>query len=363
MPIYMDYHILDEVTIEQVKQAHLIDKKTQDKYNVKYHQFWVNEKAGTVFCLIEGPNADACEQVHREAHGDVSCNIIEVEAGLMDLFMRKTHSVAHGVVYNRDGSIDSGLRYLLVIDIVGKTNLLNHDHIQQFSLPGIQRKYTYSEIQLFEGHEIKNLSDDSIIAVFKDVNKALECAIKLQSGFATRIKQGEWDVEFRMGLGDGQPVTMKEGFFEEAVDFSKHLSLISDDGTITISNNVQKLSDFNKICGTNEKIKIVSERQRDFAENFFKHTQIHLADSNFSITSLSAELGVSRTQLYRKTMALTGRSPISFIRDIKMHKARNLIKMESLNICEIALEVGYNNPSYFSKCFLDRFGIVPSKIL
>jgi AraC-like DNA-binding protein len=363
MPIYMDYHIFDEVTTEQVKQAHLIDKKTQDKYEVIYHQFWVNEKAGTVFCLIEGPNADACEAVHREAHGDVSCNIIEVEAGLLNLFMGKAHSIADGVVYNRDGSIDSGFRYILVLDIVGKTDLLNHANIQKFVLPEIQRNYANNLIKKFDGQAIKNLSDDSIIATFKDVNIALECAIELQSGFLKRIKQGEWDVEFRIGLGDGQPVTMKDGFFEEAVDFSKNLSLISDDGTITISNNIKKLSNFDKICGFNEKIKIVSDRQKDFAENFFKHTQTHLANSDFSIISLSAEIGVSRTQLYRKTMALTGRSPISFIRDIKMHKARNLIKRESLNISEIALEVGFNSPSYFSKCFQDRYGIVPSKMI
>ncbi len=220
MPIYMDYHIFDEVTIERVKQAHMVDKKTQEKYNVKYHQFWANEKAGTVFCLIEGPNAEACEQVHREAHGDVSCNIIEVEPGMVTLFMGKDPYVEHGIVYNSDGSIDSGFRYVLVLDIVGKTNLLNHDNILKFIMPEIQRSYALVLIQKFDGHVVKNLSDDSIIVVFKDVNAALECAVKLQIGFETRIEKGEWDVEFRMGLGDGQPVTMKEGFFEEALDFS-----------------------------------------------------------------------------------------------------------------------------------------------
>jgi len=363
MPIYMDYHIFDDVTAEQVKQAHLIDKKTQDKYKVKYHQFWVNEKAGTVFCLIEGPNAEACEKVHREAHGNVACNIIEVEAGAMELFMGKTHSVNQGVVYNGNGKIDPGFRYLMAIDIVGKTDVLNHDDIRKLTIPETQRKYTRNLIQLFDGEEVKNLSDDGIIAVFTDVNKALECAVKIQSGFLTRIKRGEWDIEFRIGLSDGQPVTMKDGFFEDAIDFSKHLSLISADGEITMSNNIKKLSNFNNICGANEQLKIVSDRQRDFAENFFKHTQTHLANSNFSIISLSAELGVSRAQLYRKTIALTGRSPVNFIRDIKMNKARNLIKRERLNISEIALEVGYNNPSYFSKCFQERFGIVPSRML
>ena len=362
MPIFMDYHILDEVTIENVKQAHLIDKKTQDKYNVKYYQFWFNEKAGTVFCLIEGPDAEACEQVHREAHGEVSCNIIEVEARNVELFMGKTHSVSHGIVYNGDGSIDSGFRYLMVVDIVEKTDVLNHDDIEKFKIPEAPRKYTLDLMELYEGKEIKNLRDDSLIAVFKDINKALKCAVEIQKGFKTRIKKGEWNTEFRIGLADGQPVTMKEAIFEDAIDFSKHLSLISSDGQITMSHNIKKLSDFNKICGPYKKVKILSDRQKDFAENFFKHTHNHLADYNFSMVTLSAGLGVSRSQLYRKTMALTGRSPGSFIRDIRMHKARCLLNMKNLNISEIALEVGYNNPSYFTKCFQERFGILPSRM-
>lgn len=363
MPIYMDYHFFDEVTIENVKKAHLVDKQTQEKYNVKYHQFWVNEKAGTVFCLIQGPNADACEQVHREAHGAVSCNIIEVEAGLVELFMGKTHNVSHGVVYNGNGTVDSGFRYLLVVDIVEKTDVLNHGDIQKFTIPEAPGKYSRHLIESCEGQKIKNLSDNSLIAVFKNVNQALECAVEIQRGFLTRIKQGEWNTEFRIGLSDGQPVTMKETIFEDAIDFSKHLSLISADGQITISNNIRKLSNFDKICGRNKKVKILSDRQKDFAENFFKHTHTHLADSNFSIISLSVRLGVSRTQLYRKTMALTGRAPGIFIRDIKMHKARCLIFMKNLNISEIALEVGYSNSSYFSKCFQNRFGILPSRMM
>lgn len=363
MPIFMDYHFFDEVTIENVKKAHLVDKQTQEKYNVKYRQFWVNEKAGTVFCLIEGPNADACEQVHREAHGNVSCNIIEVEAGLVELFMGKTNSVSHGVVYNGNGTVDSGFRYFLVVDIIEKTDVINHYDIQKLTIPEAPRKYSRNLFESYEGQEIKNLSDDSLIAVFKDVNQALKCAVEIQKGFLTRIKQDEWNTEFRMGLADGQPVTMKEAIFEDAIDFSKLLSLISDDGQITISNNIRKLSNFTKICGPDKKVKILSDRQKYFAENFLKHTYTHLADSNFSIISLSAGLGVSRTQLYRKTMALTGRAPGSFIRDVKMHKARCLLSMKNLNISEIALEVGFNNSSYFTKCFQNRFGILPSRMI
>lgn len=362
MPIYMDYHFFDKVTIEQVKQAHLVDKKTQDKYKVKYHQFWANEEAGTVFCLIEGPNAEACEQVHREAHGDVSCNIIEVEAGLLDLFMGKDPHVDHGIVYNRDGSIDSGFRYVLVLDIVGKTDLLNHDNIQKFILPKTQRDYAHVLIQKFDGHAVKNLSDDSLLAVFEDANNALNCAMDIQEQFLGKINENNWDIEFRIGLSDGQPVTMSDGFFEDAIKYTKHLSLIANDQEIVISNTFEKLSDPTSTQYDRSNVKVVDSRQQEFIERLFKCTDCNLSNDNFTINKLSKDIGMSRPQLYRNITSITGRSPVNFIRDLKMHRALFLIKDKNLNISEVALEVGYNNPSYFSKCFQERFGIVPSKI-
>jgi AraC-like DNA-binding protein len=61
-------------------------------------------------------------------------------------------------------------------------------------------------------------------------------------------------------------------------------------------------------------------------------------------------------------IAITGRSPVSFIRDIRLNKALSLIRENKYNLSEIALEVGYNSPSYFSKCFQEKYGIQPSKI-
>jgi len=58
MPLYMDIHKSAEITIEDVKKAHVADKSIQDRYGVKYHQFWVNKEAGMVFCLCEGPDKE-----------------------------------------------------------------------------------------------------------------------------------------------------------------------------------------------------------------------------------------------------------------------------------------------------------------
>ncbi|MCL4295520.1 MAG: DUF4242 domain-containing protein [Anaerolineae bacterium] len=82
MPLYMDIHKgLDGLTTEAVTGAHAMDLEVQQKHGVKYLKYWFNEAAGTVFCLCEAPSKEAAEAVHREAHGLVADEIIEIKEG------------------------------------------------------------------------------------------------------------------------------------------------------------------------------------------------------------------------------------------------------------------------------------------
>ena len=82
MPLYMDVHHLGNgVTVDDVAKAHMSDLQTQDKYGVDYQRYWVDEKQGTIFCLVEAPSPDAASTVHREAHGLVAEEIFEVKEG------------------------------------------------------------------------------------------------------------------------------------------------------------------------------------------------------------------------------------------------------------------------------------------
>lgn len=82
MPLFMDIHDhVPGLTKDAVAGAHQADLATQEKYGVKYLQYWYNEKTGQVFCLVEAPNKEAAERVHREAHGLVADQIFEVVEG------------------------------------------------------------------------------------------------------------------------------------------------------------------------------------------------------------------------------------------------------------------------------------------
>jgi hypothetical protein len=82
MPLYMDVHHLDgPVSADDVAKAHMADLQVQDKYDVNYQRYWVDEGSSTIFCLVEAPSADAAHTVHREAHGLVADAIHEVKEG------------------------------------------------------------------------------------------------------------------------------------------------------------------------------------------------------------------------------------------------------------------------------------------
>lgn len=82
MPLYMDVHPkVEGLTADSVSSAHKMDLAVQEQYNVEYLRYWFNEETGRVFCLVEAPDAKAAERVHREAHGLVADEIIEVKEG------------------------------------------------------------------------------------------------------------------------------------------------------------------------------------------------------------------------------------------------------------------------------------------
>jgi AraC-like DNA-binding protein len=89
----------------------------------------------------------------------------------------------------------------------------------------------------------------------------------------------------------------------------------------------------------------------------------HLSDDRFSIEDFSREIGFSQRHLNRKLQALTNLAARDFIRTLRLQRARQLLQQKSATITEIAYEVGFNNPSHFSKCFKKQFGKTPREFV
>ena len=201
MPLYMDIHTVDsdDFSAEDVVKAHMKDLAIQDKFGVTQLKYWVNEHAKTIFCLMEGPNKDACNQVHLQSHGNTACNIIEVADDEYQLFMGRGTDV-NDLATTESGALDPGYRTLLLVNAVAfdKRNA----------------SYQQKIIQTVRTHNGVIVRDPSheVLATFTFANEALACANEINN----ELFQQSERYRFNISLVSGRPVDEDgETFFEQ----------------------------------------------------------------------------------------------------------------------------------------------------
>ena len=98
-------------------------------------------------------------------------------------------------------------------------------------------------------------------------------------------------------------------------------------------------------------------------EEITKAIEEHMVDSDFNVTGLQQVVGMGGKQLYRKVKALTGQTPVEYIRDLRLQKAAKLLRAGKFSVSEVMYTVGFSNSSYFSKCFSKAFGMTPTEYI
>lgn len=105
---------------------------------------------------------------------------------------------------------------------------------------------------------------------------------------------------------------------------------------------------------------VITSLDEKLIEKAVKYVENNMSRTELSVEELSRELGMSRVHLYKKLLQITGKTPIGFIRVIRLKRAAQLLRESQLHVSEVAFEVGFNNPKYFSRYFKDEFGVLPS---
>ena len=119
--------------------------------------------------------------------------------------------------------------------------------------------------------------------------------------------------------------------------------------------------------GTKEAEKEISEahledRDKQFLRQLQAIIQQNLSDSEVGVEDMGQQIGLSRVQLYRKVKAMTGSSVVDLLRKARLAKARRLLETRSMSVSEVAYEVGFSAPSYFTKCFKEEYGMLPGDV-
>ena len=142
--------------------------------------------------------------------------------------------------------------------------------------------------------------------------------------------------------------------------FNDHLLLVRISNLLQARR--QKKNDEAKQMLLVEDIQTDEPGERMFLERFKKAAKSHIGDANLRMDDLGSELSLSKVQMYRKVKALTGKTPAEVLREMRMQKAYSLLKQTDKTISEVAAEVGFAFPGYFSACFKKQFGINPTEL-
>lgn len=243
MPLYMDLHKnIKGLKKEDAEKAHLLDVEQQEKHGVKYHKFWMNEAQGTLFCLVEAPDKESCNACHADAHGDLACEIIEVEPSDVATYLGEGIATPTGIVVHPDGKIDSAVRTFLFTDIVDSTNLTGEfGDIVAMRIVRKHNEIVRHRLRMNNGKEVKH-TGDGIMAIFDSASKAVRSAMQIQQDVTEyRTVNPDIHLYLRIGINAGEPVTEGNDFFGVAVQLAKRICDTAKPDQVYLSDIVKGL--------------------------------------------------------------------------------------------------------------------------
>ncbi len=242
MTLYMDRHDgITDWSPRAAVEAHLKDLEVQVKYDVRYVTYWIDEPAQQAFCLVEAPSAEAASAVHREAHGVVANEIIEVDHQSVEQFLGRIADTPTAKDPTSTDTVPS-LRTILFSDMEESTALTQRvGDDGMMAVLRIHNTVIRDALGACSGTEVKH-TGDGIMASFASASRALECAITAQKAFSSHNKQApDQPVQVRIGLTAGEPVMEHQDLFGAAVQLAKRICDQAQPGQILVGNVVREL--------------------------------------------------------------------------------------------------------------------------
>lgn len=358
MPIYMDVHIVPGVTARDVAEAHSKDMQIQEEHNCKCMTYWLDEMRSSVFCLVEAPNKEAVVNMHAEAHGLVPHKIIEVNSTLVEAFLGRLYDPAEASITEGGLKVfqDPSFRILLVTKMddpvllqyrlgIEKARDLLNKHNQVIRKNGAQ----------FGGREVETEGSNFIIS-FSSAGNAVSCALAIQKDMSAEDAD---TLGFKMSINSGEPVEQDDKMFGQAIELAQHLCAVSKYLQVAMASSVKALVSKDHFQSKKQSFLTLAPQDEQFLEALYKILDENWQNPHFDIDDYCQAMAMSKSQLYRKAIALTGLSPNLLLKEYRLEKAKGLMKKQFYNISQVTFDSGFTSPSYFTKCFKKKYGLLP----
>lgn len=240
MPIFMDRHDIQKPTAEDVAAAHQADLKVQAHYGAKALTYWFDEQRETAFCLIDAPTADAVRELHREAHGQVPNEVIEVDASMVLRFLGR---VTDPEVLAGKPIREPGFRAIMFTDMVNSTQITNS--LGDASALDVLTKHNEIIRQALLAHDGREVdrAGDGFLTSFVSVSQAIACAVAIQKAFQNYNmgREGSVEIQVRIGLGAGEPLTNGGALFGSVINLTARICASAGPGQILAAHGIPEL--------------------------------------------------------------------------------------------------------------------------
>jgi AraC-like DNA-binding protein len=354
----MDVHIVPGVKARDVAEAHRLDLMHQGEYECKCMTYWIDEERENIFCLIEAPDKKAVEEMHNRAHGLIPNKIIEVSSNLVESFLGRIYDPSDAETSDEGLKIfkDPSFRILLVTEIIDPILLQYKLGIEKANeLLNLHNNVIRKNLAIHGGREAEH-GGTGFIASFASGAKAISCA----SAILKELGDTDADVTgLRIGINAGEPVEKSDKLFGDTIRLAKHLCAIAQNLQVAITSGVKELVSKDHFQNAGKKILTLAPQDEVLLELLFSKLEENWQDPDFNVTDYCQAMAMSKSQLYRKTIELSGLSPNLLLKEFRLEKAKDLIKKQRYSISQITFDSGFTSPSYFTKCFKKKYGLLP----
>lgn len=318
-----------------------------------------------------GKGSDFIVVIPREQEGD--SQVIHNDVDIVDNSVNASASTGKNVIdesvlqYIDDGDRSRGKVQRLVSENTNRPTVLvidDNTDIRQYERTLLQDEYVVLEAA--DGKEglavaLKEVPDLVICDVMMPVMDGLELTEQLKTNTATS------HIPVIMLTAKNLEEHRAEGY-EHGADSYITKPFHSKVLLARIENLLRQRQLLKNLYqGTKEAEKEISEahledRDKQFLKQLQAIIQKNISDSEFGVEDMGQQIGLSRVQLYRKVKAMTGSSVVDLLRKARLAKARRLLETRSMSVSEVAYEVGFSAPSYFTKCFKEEYGMLPGDV-
>ncbi|MDX2046848.1 MAG: DUF4242 domain-containing protein [Chitinophagaceae bacterium] len=358
----MDVHIAPGVTARDVAKAHQLDMIAQEGHGCKCMTYWIDEKRESVFCLIEAPSKQDVEELHRHSHGMLPNKIIEVNSSLVESFLGRIYDPEEAEITDDGLKVfsDPSFRILLVTKTTDPV-LLQYKLGTEKANELLTRYITVIREHFLHhgGREVEH-TGSGFIASFVSAGKAVSCALDIRKDInnADAVATG-----FKIGINAGEPVEKSSRLFGDTIQSAGYMCAIAESCQIAIASAVKELISKDHFQKTENNFLIWTPADEAVLELLFSKLEENWHNPDFNVTDYCKAMAMSKSQLYRKTIDLTGLSPNLLLKEFRLEKAKDLMKKQRYNISQITFDSGFTSPSYFTKCFKKKYGLLPMAYL